>query len=94
MVRFCPRCGSLLVPFKKEGNIYLKCSKCGYETKSGGTTYGMKYQVESSKRVSTAKATEAREAKLSPEEREMLQEYYEVFLEEFAQEEVGEYESD
>jgi len=46
----------------------------------------MTYQVESTKRVATAVASEARESKLSQEEREMLSEYYEIFLEEFERE--------
>ncbi|MEM2524474.1 MAG: DNA-directed RNA polymerase subunit M, partial [Desulfurococcaceae archaeon] len=48
--------------------------------------YEMTYQVESTKRVATAVASEAKETKLTPEEREMLSEYYEIFLEEFERE--------
>lgn len=95
MVKFCPRCGGPLVPVKKDGEVVLKCNRCGYEekTKKGGK-YGVKYQVEASKRVVTAQATEARESKLTPEDREMLREYYEVFLEELEQEEVESGETD
>ncbi|MEM0002442.1 MAG: DNA-directed RNA polymerase subunit M [Desulfurococcaceae archaeon] len=86
MVKFCPRCGSIMVPVKKEGKVYMKCNKCGYETIEKEKTYGMKYQIESTKRVATAVASEAKERKLTPEEREMLNEYYEIFLEEFERE--------
>lgn len=86
MVKFCPRCGSILVPTRKDNKIYLKCNKCGYETLEKEKKYGMTYQVESTKRVATAVASEAKELKLTPEEREMLSEYYEIFLEEFQRE--------
>ena len=93
MVRFCPRCGGPMVPKKSEGdNLVLSCMRCGYEvtvSRSAINDYKLKFQVEEDKRIHTSKATEARKAGLSPEEREMLQEYYEVFLESF-QEESGE----
>jgi len=95
VVKFCPRCGAPLVPVKKDGEIILKCNRCGYEEKAKkGDKYDVKYQVEASKRVVTAQATEARESKLTPEEREMLREYYEVFLEELEQEEAESGETD
>jgi len=72
---FCPRCGSVMVPTRREGSVYLKCSKCGYEVKSQESRkYDIRHQVEPSKRVLTAVTSEAREAKLTPEEREMLRE--------------------
>jgi len=75
-----------MVPIKKDDKIYLKCNRCGYETIEKEKKYSMTYQVESTKRVATAVASEARESKLSQEEREMLSEYYEIFLEEFERE--------
>jgi len=34
-LRFCPKCGGLLVPSRDEkGNIVLKCNRCGYVEKS------------------------------------------------------------
>ncbi|ADV65537.1 DNA-directed RNA polymerase subunit M [Desulfurococcus mucosus] len=96
MVKFCPRCGGPLVPVKKDDEVVLKCNRCGYEAKTDvkKERYGVKYQVDASKRVVTAQATEAKEAKLSPEEREILREYYEVLLEELEQEESESEESD
>lgn len=88
-MKFCPKCGAPLVPKKKGKSYVLKCSRCGYEakaTKKELGSYGLKYEVDSTKRTVTGRATEARETKLTPEEREMLQEYYEVFLQEFAEE--------
>lgn len=92
MVKFCPRCGGPMLPVKKEDGIYLKCARCGYEIKADKKTaelYRMRFQVDRGKRVLTSKATEAKKLALSPEEREILREYYEVFLETFQEEEGG-----
>jgi DNA-directed RNA polymerase subunit M len=92
MVKFCPRCGAPMIPVKKGKEIYLKCPRCGYEMKADPKTlesYKLRYQVEKDKRVITSKPTAARKAGLTPEEREILKEYYEVFLETFQEEEGG-----
>ncbi len=92
MVRFCPRCGGPMIPVKKGNEIYLRCTRCGYEIKADKKTaqsYTLKFHVDEEKRVVTSKATEAKKAALSPEEREILREYYEVFLETFQEEESG-----
>lgn len=93
MVRFCPRCGGPMVPKGVEGDyLILKCTRCGYEVKADKKTassYRLRFQVEADKRTVTSKAVEAKKIGLTPEEREMLQEYYEIFLESF-QEESGE----
>lgn len=75
-----------MVPVKKDNKVYLKCNKCGYETPAKEKKYGITYHVESTKRVATGVAGEARDTRLTPEEREMLSEYYEIFLEEFERE--------
>ncbi|MCC6053789.1 MAG: DNA-directed RNA polymerase subunit M [Thermosphaera sp.] len=93
MVKFCPKCGSIMTPVRRDGKIYMKCSRCGYEVEvkeKEGRKYSVTYQVEANKRVATAVAGEAKERKLSPEEREMLSEFYEIFLEEFEKEEESE----
>ncbi|MCD6300810.1 MAG: DNA-directed RNA polymerase subunit M [Staphylothermus sp.] len=90
MVRFCPRCGGPMLPVKKDSEVYLRCTRCGFEVKvdkKAAEAYRLKYQVGNEKRVRTSKATIAKRLALSPEEREMLQEYYEVFLEAFQEEE-------
>jgi DNA-directed RNA polymerase subunit M len=33
-VKFCPKCGSTLLPQKKEKKIFLACGKCGYVSTS------------------------------------------------------------
>ncbi len=79
-----------MIPVKKGNEIYLKCIRCGYMVKADKKTaesYRLRYQVEKEKRVITSKATVARKAALTPEEREILKEYYEVFLETFQEEE-------
>lgn len=30
-MEYCPKCGSLMRPLRKEGGTVLKCLKCGYE---------------------------------------------------------------
>jgi len=32
-VRFCPECGTVLVPAKKQSKVVLNCPKCSYSTK-------------------------------------------------------------
>ncbi len=79
------------MPYKKGNEVYLRCIRCGYMIKADKKTlesYRLRYQVEEDKRVRTSKATEARRLALSPEEREILKEYYEVFLETFQEEEM------
>lgn len=93
MVRFCPRCGGPLIPKGvKDKQLILKCMRCGHEVKTDKQTvnsYRLRFQVEANKRTPTSKAVEAKKISLTPEEREMLREYYEIFLESF-QEEGGE----
>jgi len=82
------------MPYKIEGKTaILKCTRCGYEVKidrNKTRDYRIRFQVEANKRTVTSKAIEARRLGLTPEEREMLREYYEVFLESFQEEEGGE----
>jgi len=37
-IKFCKKCKTLLKPEKKEGEVFLKCSKCGFESKSDLTS--------------------------------------------------------
>ncbi len=34
-VQFCPKCGSTLLPQKKEKKIFMGCGKCGYTSTKG-----------------------------------------------------------
>ena len=33
-IRFCKKCKTLLSPQKKEGEVFLKCFRCGFELKA------------------------------------------------------------
>ncbi|AWR94782.1 RPA12/RPB9/RPC11 RNA polymerase family protein [Acidianus brierleyi] len=30
-MQFCPKCGGMMIPVKKDGKEVLRCTKCGYE---------------------------------------------------------------
>ena len=47
---FCPKCGTILVPVKKEDKIILRCSKCSYETDKPDKSY-LKIRPEKEKVV-------------------------------------------
>ena len=70
------------------GTTTLACHRCGYEIAMNKNTsdYKLKFQVDASKKIHTSKAVEARRTGMTPEEREMLREYYEIFLESFQEE--------
>lgn len=33
IMQFCPKCGIILMPIKKEDKVLLTCNKCGYESR-------------------------------------------------------------
>lgn len=37
-MKFCPKCGTTLIPTKKAKSIVLSCPKCGYETRRAEKT--------------------------------------------------------
>lgn len=37
-MKFCPKCGTTLLPVKKTKSIVLSCAKCGYETRKAEKT--------------------------------------------------------
>ena len=39
---FCPKCGTLLRPYKKEGARVLRCPSCGYEAGAGDRRNALK----------------------------------------------------
>lgn len=90
MVKFCPKCGAPLLPKKSgEDEILLFCDRCGYETSIASKdlkSYKVRYSIDSTKRLHTAKVSESKKVKLSEEDREMLQEYYKVLLESLQEE--------
>lgn len=91
--QFCPKCGSLLLPAKKEeGTAVLRCSKCGYEIATRPPTYRIETTTSVSSRVHTTSViSEGRTAARKKEEIEQeKEEYYrEVFLELLHEEEYG-----
>lgn len=47
-MKFCPRCGSLMVPQKVSDRTVLKCRRCGYEeiVREGAVVYKEKTVIE------------------------------------------------
>ena len=89
-MEFCPKCGGLLVPVKEKNTVYLVCRKRGYKRKAKRkTSYKVVTTVASEKKTRTGVMEEG--AKISEErlaeERELLREYYEIFLETMAEQE-------
>ena len=91
-MKFCPKCGNLMVPTRRNGRTILKCRVCGYEEEvKANVDYKLTHSIEENKRVVTSRVSEGVGKPLRrEEEREILQEYYEVFLETFSEEESGE----
>ncbi|RLE49955.1 MAG: DNA-directed RNA polymerase subunit M [Candidatus Methanomethylicota archaeon] len=87
-MEFCPKCGKMLVPEKKNEKVYLVCRSCGFKKIAKDMKgYRVTQEVEEEKRRKTIIVEEPRAKRRKEEERELLQEYYEVFLESFAAEE-------
>ncbi len=89
-MKFCPKCGGIMLPREEGEKKYLVCMKCGHKIElevEDKEKYKLSYKVGSEKKVVTAKASQAARGGITPEEREMLQEYYEILLEELAEEE-------
>lgn len=89
-MKFCPKCGGIMLPREEDEKKYLVCMKCSYRMEleiEDKNKYKLSYEVSSEKKVVTAKASQAARGGITPEEREMLQEYYEILLEELAEEE-------
>ena len=36
-MKFCPECGTIIQPTKKDGKTILDCSKCDYSNQDGGS---------------------------------------------------------
>lgn len=94
-MEFCPKCGKLLIPDKRGEKTYLLCKSCGFEkpiTESKG--YKLVQTVEEGKRRKTLIVEEPTKIvkKRKEEERELMADYYELFLENYEEssEEEGE----
>jgi DNA-directed RNA polymerase subunit M/transcription elongation factor TFIIS len=91
-LEFCPKCGKLLIPNKKEEKIFLICRNCGFEKPASESKgYKILQPVDENKRRKTLVVEEPQKKgqKRKEEERELVADFYEVFLENF-QEEGGE----
>ncbi len=89
-MRFCPKCGSIMVLVKREEAKLLKCSRCGYEigmTKEEEQMYTS--TVKREQKVLTTKII-AKKRGLDTKRREELEQakdsYYEIVLDQ-----MGEY---
>lgn len=83
-MEFCPKCGSLLVPTSSEGKTFLICRKCGYKKEvTSKRGYMVRGEVSNDKRekLLVIEGVRSREKEKVEEEREMMKELYEVFLE-------------
>jgi len=86
-MRFCPKCGNLMMPIRKEDKIILKCTNCGFEEESSVTVvkeYRVTASIPAESRViTTSVVSEATGKKLRRKEEyeQEREEYYEIALE-------------
>ncbi|MGC8601129.1 MAG: hypothetical protein ACP5LS_01710 [Thermoprotei archaeon] len=50
-MKFCPKDGSVLVPVREKGKIYLVCKKCGYKELAKEEVYVEKTKIDSKKKI-------------------------------------------
>jgi len=92
VVEFCPKCGSILVPSRKNNETYLVCNRCGFSKLAKDvSSYKRREKISDERKVKVLvlERTEKRGKEKLEEERELLQEYYEIFLDTM-EEESGE----
>lgn len=84
-MKFCPKCGGLMVPAKKNGKTVLRCTKCGYEMRSGKEKdkYKISEKVKEEKKVKTTSlvSTPSRFGISTEEQQQRLEDYYDIALE-------------
>jgi len=91
-VRFCPKCGGIMLPVREGGKTILKCQRCGYtivpDKKELETYKNVAKPDEKAKVISTKIVSKARRVgRANKEELEQAREdYYEFVLEQ-----IGEY---
>ena len=90
-MKFCPKCGGIMVPKKKKNGLYLVCSNCGYEIKvKKSEDYKSSEKISEDKKSRVSVFEVRSSTTLTEEERQqMKEEFYEVFLETMAGEEEG-----
>ena len=95
-MRFCPRCGSLMVPASREGDVVLlKCTRCGYEmrvkaSELQGYTLAARSPAEE-RIITTSQVSEARRRpfRTMEEWEQEREEYKEILLEQLQEELEG-----
>ncbi|MEM1573795.1 MAG: hypothetical protein QXI49_05875 [Candidatus Methanomethylicaceae archaeon] len=86
-MEFCQNCGKLLMPVKKDDKVILKCKSCGFEKDlEKSESYKIVQQVEEGKRRKMLIVEEPVKIKRKEEEKELMAEYYKVFLESYEEE--------
>ncbi|MEJ5293487.1 MAG: hypothetical protein WHS82_07835 [Candidatus Methanosuratincola sp.] len=89
-MEFCPKCGKLLMPEKKDEKIFLVCKSCGYQ-KSTAETKGYKIvqPVDESKRRTTliVEASQVKGKRRKEEEHELIADNYDLYSESMLEEE-------
>lgn len=87
-MEFCERCGKMLVPERHDDKIVLVCRSCGFvKGLEDSSSYRMTYSVKENKRRKIVIITEAEIRRRSREEQELMEDYYKLFLETYAQSE-------
>lgn len=80
-MKFCPKCGGLMVPVKKDGKEYLRCTRCGYEmklTKKERKDFTVKEEIKNNV-LTTSVVSKANERSL--DENQLAQEREEYYRE-------------
>ncbi|MGC8631871.1 MAG: hypothetical protein ACP5T2_05585 [Thermoprotei archaeon] len=72
-MKFCPKDGSVLVPIKEKGKVYLVCKKCGYKEPAKEEIYVEKTKMDNKKKI---KLLTEELPKESEEEREYVLESF------------------
>lgn len=97
-MRFCPKCGGLMVPTKEKERTVLKCSKCGYVMKlEKKGEYKLKEEINKKSRVKTTSVISSERERVAPsieEKEQRVEDYYEIALELIQEEFEGKSEED
>jgi len=82
-VEFCEKCGSMLVPEKRNGEIVLVCRNCGFVKKYTSQSYKVKQDIGEEKRrkITVVSESEVKSTKRSEEELELMEDYHKATLE-------------
>ena len=81
-MEFCPKCGKLLMPEKKDSKIQLICKACGYHKAANEVKgYDVVHHVDEGKRRKTLVVDEAHTKgnKRREEEHELIADNFEIY---------------